>query len=152
MHSFPKYLCPTNIPLFHNLSLSNYFEMFHPSNKTEEKLYLKSCFNENILGKKNLRDKEKVFMFHSYDLINRRGLIFKKPIFGNSISNLIKIRLFLSDIHFGKNYVYGEKKSFSLFGHILNSQILNKYAHQQFSETKLKQFNNIIINGIQFLK
>jgi hypothetical protein len=149
MHSFPNYLCPTNIPLFNNLSLSNYFEMFHLSNKSEERVYLNSCFSENIYMKKQMKDKEKVVIFHHYDLINRRSIIFKRPIFGNNLVRLVKIRTLLNDINFGKNIIYSKLRYKTTTNQIMNSQILNKFVSQ---ESYQKQLNNTITSSKICLK
>lgn len=147
MHSYPKFLCPTNIPLFQNLSLSNYFEIFNPTNINEEKLYLKSAFKENYEFRRKIKKEEKILIMHQYDIINRMGLILKKPIYGSDFNKYFKLRLMINDVNL-KNIIYERNKKSIFSRNVVNSIKFNKF----FKETQDKSFNNTITNSIFIIK
>ena len=128
---YPRYLCPTNVPLLNNTSLSCYFDMFNPINSLDLKnpqSYLKTVFHENIESQNEKKYEIRKKLIHEYDLISRKNIIYKCPIYGADILKKIKI---LNSINMAHNLstknqiLYGrEFKNFQ--NNLINSILLNQ--------------------------
>jgi hypothetical protein len=150
---YPKYICPTNIPLLKNSSLSSYFDIMYEIYTLDVKNpqdYYKSIFQENIVRIRGIREENKLKAFHEYDLQSRRNIIYQKPVLGNDVTRLIKLNLIPANLTI-KQYSYGNSSIHELFyNNTNNSIIFNKF----FKKTNFDKFdrkeklNNKIYEGI----
>jgi hypothetical protein len=111
---FPKYMCPTNIPLLSNTSLTNYFDIMHvidTINLKDHQSYLKSAFEGNIEKLKTVKLSIKKRILHTYDIISRKGILYSNPIYGQDLVNkLAKFIFAIETVHSlpgNKNILYG---------------------------------------------
>ena len=150
---YPKYICPTNIPLLKNSSLSSYFDIMYEIYTLDVKSpqdYYKSIFQENIVSIRGIREENKRKAFHEYDLQSRRNIIYQKPILGNDLSRLIKLNLIPANLT-TRSHSYGNTPSHELFyNNINNSIIFNKFFKKNnFDDIQeTDKLNNKIYEGI----
>lgn len=151
--SYPKFICPTNIPLLKNSSLSSYFDIMYEIYTLDVKNpqdYYKSIFQDNIVRIKSIREENKLKAFHEYDLQSRKNIIYQKPVIGIDLTRLIKLNLIPANLS-TKQYSYGNSSSHKLFyNNINNSIIFNKFFKKtNFDEIERKEkLNNRIFEGI----
>ena len=94
----PNYICPTNIPILQNNSLNNYFDMFYEIDTTEpieSQIYMKSVFGDYIKKIRQIKQRNKKQILHTYDLASRLDLVSSKPIFGYNGIKIMKISFFM---------------------------------------------------------
>lgn len=130
-----NFVCATNIPLIHNISLSHYMDILN-TNYNNSKEYLNSVFKENITINKNKKDNIKLQTLYNNDLHSRKSIIYKKPLYGNDLVKIIKLNLLANDFHFSKNIVYGNQYKTYTMRNIVCSSIFNKLYHSDRSDSK----------------
>ncbi|MCQ2817534.1 MAG: SNF2-related protein [archaeon] len=145
-HNFPNpnYICPTNIPLLQNTSLTNYFDMFYDIDQNDfndPQPYLKSIFAENIKENKMEKRCTKIGLLHSYDLNSRLDILSSKPIFGKNCLKIMKLSFFLDGINspYKRDHIiYGkEEKGMS---YVIDRQFNNgwKYLKMKAKDPMMK--------------
>ncbi len=150
---YPKYICPTNIPLLKNSSLSSYFDIMYEIYTLDIKNsqdYYKSVFQENMIRIRKTKEQNKLKALHQYDLQSRKNIIHHKPVFGNDLSRLIKMNLFPFNLS-SKQHLYGKSHNHELFYNNLNNSIIfNKFFKKtNFEECEKKdRINNKIYEAI----
>lgn len=136
---FPSYVTATNIPILQNISLNNYFDILHSVDTSDPKDlqdYLVSVFRDNIDKLKNIKNQNLKKMFYSYDMISRKNIIYKTPIYGSDLFTYKGIKLILAIEHINNLYLGGSgwmnrpilfsKNSEIYERSIVNSMILNR--------------------------
>ena len=113
--------------------------------------YYKSVFQDNILRNLRIKQESKLKTFHDYDIQSRKNIIFRKPIFGIDLLQLLKMNLLPCNLS-SKHYSYGDCQAHrNSFSNINNTIILNKYFKKNNFEDLRKQENEHknIYNKIQ---
>jgi hypothetical protein len=123
---FPRHITATNIPLLQHSSLSSYFDIMHKidtSNVKEPQDYLKSVFEENIDKLRLSKQIEHQKLLHEYDLVSRRNILYKYPVFGHDMFRQVRL-LNLIENPSNKPIIYGNDKQAD---HLVNNSVINKY-------------------------
>jgi hypothetical protein len=142
-----NYICATNIPLLQNFSASHYLDIIN-SSYNDSKDYLNSVFKDNITRIKNKKEKTKLETMYSNDLLSRKNIIYKKPIYGTDLLKLIKLNLLGNDFHFSKNIVYGNQYRRATMKNQVCNSIFNKVCNSEEEVKEGVYFNNINYEGV----
>lgn len=142
---YPKYICPTNIPLLKNSSLSSYFDIMYEIHTFDIKNpqdYYRSVFQENILKKRKNKENSKLKFFHAFDMQSRKNIIYQKPVFGADLLRLIKLNLIPNNL--AKDHAYGDSASRQLlYANTTNYDTFNKFF-------KKSNFNDLNLDYYSF--
>jgi hypothetical protein len=125
---FPKHITATNIPLLQHTSLNCYFDIMHrieTSNIKEPQDYLSSAFSDNISKIVLSKQREHQKQLHDYDLISRKNILYKYPVFGSDLFRKLKLHSLIENPTM-KPVLYGDDK---LSANFVNNVSLNKYFH-----------------------
>jgi hypothetical protein len=122
---FPGHISSTNIPLLQQTSLNSYFDIMHKidtANIKEPQDYLRSVFSDNINKIVLRKQREHQRLLHDYDLISRKNIIHKCPVFGTDMLRKLRFNSLIENPTI-KPVTYGVDKESD---NLINNVCLNR--------------------------